>query len=115
MSLNRTAKGRKPQYFKDPATDGLLNIVVKLIAELSVTRDRLDATERLLEQLNIGFSRSDLDRYEESDAAGRERHFQRRDLIARVLQVLVDEVNEAEKPDSFSTLDDLVKELSQTD
>jgi hypothetical protein len=41
--LARTAKGRKPRYFADPATDKLLDMVVKLTAELSVTRDRLDA------------------------------------------------------------------------
>ena len=47
--LHRVAKGKRPLYFHDPATDKLMAIVVSLVGELAVTRDRLDALERLLE------------------------------------------------------------------
>ena len=46
--LARVAKGRKPRYFADPATDKLLWMSLTLMEELSVTRDRLDVVERLL-------------------------------------------------------------------
>lgn len=46
--LARVAKGKKPQYFSDPATDKLLAMTLTLMEELSVTRERLDALERLL-------------------------------------------------------------------
>jgi len=46
--LARAAKGRKPQYFADPATDKLLSMVLALTQELSVARDRIDTLERLL-------------------------------------------------------------------
>ena len=42
MSSPRTAKGKKPGYFADPATDKLLQMVITLAGELSVVRDRLD-------------------------------------------------------------------------
>ncbi len=42
----RTAKGKKPQYFSDPAIDKLLSIVISMAGELSVTRERLDTVQR---------------------------------------------------------------------
>ena len=50
IKLLRTAKGKRPQYFSDPAFDKLLAIVVSLISEVSVVRDRLDTVELLIEK-----------------------------------------------------------------
>ena len=50
VKLRRVAKGGRPQYFADPATDKLLVMVLELAQELSVTRDRLDTVERLLDR-----------------------------------------------------------------
>ena len=47
--IARVAKGKRPRYFADPAVDKLHAIVMSLVGELSATRDRLDALERLLE------------------------------------------------------------------
>jgi hypothetical protein len=51
--LARAAKGRKPQYFADPATDKLLSMVLALTQELSVARDRIDTLERLLDRAGV--------------------------------------------------------------
>jgi len=51
--LARTAKGRKPQYFADPATHTLLSMVLALTQELSVARDRIDTLERLLDRAGV--------------------------------------------------------------
>jgi hypothetical protein len=51
--LARVAKGRKPQYFADPATDKLLSMVLALTQELSVARDRIDTLERLLGRAGV--------------------------------------------------------------
>ena len=48
VALRRTAKGKRPAYFVDPATDKLLSMVLILAQELSVTRERLDSVERLM-------------------------------------------------------------------
>ncbi len=113
MPLNRSAKGRKPQYFEDPATDKLLDMVVKLTAELSVTRDRLDSLVRLMARRNMGITPADLEQFEESTADGQERSDARRQLIAQVLQVIDDEVEEASKPNSPPSLAELRAELDQ--
>ncbi len=51
--LARVAKGRKPRYFSDPATDKLLSMVLALTQELSVARDRIDTLERLLDRAGL--------------------------------------------------------------
>jgi len=69
--LARAAKGRKPQYFADPATDTLLSMVLALTQELSVARDRIDTLERLLDRagvLNAQTVESYLPTHEEASA-----------------------------------------------
>ena len=43
------AKGKRPKYFDDPATDRTMSIVMALVGEVSVLRERLDTVERLLD------------------------------------------------------------------
>ena len=59
----RTAKGKKPQYFSDPAIDKLLSIVISMAGELSVTRERLDTVKRLLAEKKI-LTISEIDHYQ---------------------------------------------------
>ena len=40
--LPRKAKGKRPQYFDDPAVDKLHLMLMAVIEELSVSRDRID-------------------------------------------------------------------------
>lgn len=44
--IPRVARGERPQSFSDPAIDTLLGVVMSLVAELSVTRDRLETLEK---------------------------------------------------------------------
>ena len=78
--LRRTAKGRRPQYFQDPAVDHLHNMILSLVEELSVTRDRADALERLLEQAGV-LNSTQLDEYQADDVAAAERQEKRERYI----------------------------------
>ncbi len=49
IKLPRVAKGPRPMMFEDEANDILLSMNVSLLNELIVTRQRLDAVERVLE------------------------------------------------------------------
>jgi len=92
VKLPRTAKGKKPQYFQDPAIDKLLSMVMTLMQELSVTRDRLDTLERLVEQ-NGGVKQSEIDGFELTDEIMAVRSKTRSAYIARVLKSVQDEVD----------------------
>lgn len=79
------AKGRRPAYFEDPATDRLLSIVMALVGEVSVLRERQDTVERLLETTGA-ITRADIEAYEPDAAAGLERGAASRAYIMRVMR-----------------------------
>ncbi len=79
------AKGKRPAYFDDPATDRLLSITMALAAELSVTRERLDTLERLLDAKGV-VARDEIESYRPDREAGYERGVATREYIARILR-----------------------------
>ena len=81
----KKAKGKRPQYFEDPAIDRLLSIVMALAGEVAVNRERLDTVERLLETKGT-LTRADIGAYKPDRAAGYERGLQHREYIARILR-----------------------------
>ncbi|MCZ8132907.1 MAG: hypothetical protein O9284_16660 [Steroidobacteraceae bacterium] len=93
VKLARVAKGKKPQYFADPAIDKLMWITLTLIGELSVARDRLDAVERLLERKRV-ISVADVDAYEPDAAAEATREARRQAYLDRVLRAVQAELEE---------------------
>ena len=85
--IARISKGKRPQYFSDPATDKLLFMVLTLIGELSVTRDRLDTVERLLEE-NSTLEREKIENYVPSDEISAQREEKRTAYIQRIFRIL---------------------------
>lgn len=79
------AKGKRPKYFEDPATDRTLSIVMALVGEVSVMRERMDTIERLLDA-NGTVSRADIESYTPDRAAGEERGLLTRAYIARIMR-----------------------------
>ena len=87
VRLARIPKGRKPQYFSDPAIDKLLSMTMTLAAELSVARDRIDTLERLIERSGL-FSARDVDDYLPTADVEAAREARRAAYIARVLRAV---------------------------
>ncbi len=81
----KRAKGKRPDYFDDPATDRLMSVALALTAEVSVLRQRLDTVERLLEAGGT-LKRSDIEGYTPDAEAGYERGVETRAYIARVMR-----------------------------
>jgi hypothetical protein len=113
MSRTRSPRGIKPQYFADPATDKLLQIVIALAGELSVTRDRLDLVERLAARRGL-FDAGDVETIELTEAETAEREANRADFIARILRALQQELAEIADPRAKG-FDELVRELGSTE
>ncbi len=106
----RRAKGKRPQYFEDPALDRLYSTVFALAAEVSTLRERQDTVERLLEEKGT-LRREDIERYEPGRAAGEERGQATRAYIARIMRGFQQEVEELQANDQ--PLPDVVERLSQ--
>lgn len=84
----KKAKGKRPVYFDDPQLDKLLAIVMALVGEVSVLRERLDTLERLGEAKGI-FLLSEVEAYQPDDQVAQKRSQWRADYLARVLRVVV--------------------------
>ncbi|MCB2106803.1 MAG: hypothetical protein KDE14_03830 [Rhodobacteraceae bacterium] len=97
IKLPRTAKGKKPVYF-DPVTDKLLSMIMTLMGELSVVRDRLDTVERLAEKAKV-FKIDDIENYEIPDEVNAVRMERRAAYIARVLKTVQDELDSLQQDD----------------
>ena len=107
----RVAKGKKPQYFSDPAVDKLLSITLTLASELSVSRDRLDAVERLLERRGV-LTVADVDRFEPDPQSETLREARRASYLERVLRAVQAELEEVSRPDMPRSAEDVVAAVS---
>lgn len=94
----KRAKGRRPDYFDDPATDRLLSMLLALVGEVSVLRERLDTVERLLEAKGT-LRRVNIEHYVPDRGAGEERGLATKAYIARVMRGLQQEVEAMQNPD----------------
>jgi hypothetical protein len=91
-------KGRRPDFFEDPAVDRLLSLTMAVVGEVAVLRERLDTVERLLEAKGT-ISRADIEAYVPDRTAGDERGTLTKAYIARVMRGFQQEVEAMENPD----------------
>ena len=104
----KRARGRRPAYFDDPAIDRLVSMVMALAGEVAVTRERLDAVERLLDA-HGSLTRADIDAFHPDAAAARERGVATREFVARVLRGVQQDMESLESVDS--SIEDVSRQL----
>lgn len=100
LRANAKPKGKRPPYFEDPALDRTVSILMALVGEVSVLRERLDTIERLLDQKST-ISRADIETYAPDRNAALERGALTREFIARVMRGVqqdLEALKEAEPP-----------------
>ncbi|MFN7553134.1 MAG: hypothetical protein ACK59M_00595 [Pseudomonadota bacterium] len=93
---NAKAKGKRPYFFRDPDVERVLSIAMAIAMEHAVTRQRLDALERLVESKGL-LSRAELDAYAPGPDAEAERTRWMKEYIARVLRIVQQETEAAER------------------
>jgi hypothetical protein len=81
----RIAKGAQPSFFDHPALEAMNGMLVVLLEEVCVLRDRLDTYERL-GAAGIAVTPEAVDAFTPDEAAERAREEQRRQTIRRVLR-----------------------------
>ena len=109
-AANKKAKGKRPEYFDDPEDERILSILMAVVGEVSVLRERIDTVERLLETKGT-ITRGDIESYVPDKDAAYERGLMIREYIFRVMrgpQQMVEELKEAEPP-----LEEVSKELKE--
>lgn len=110
--VGRVAKGKKPQYFSDPAIDKLLWMTLTLMEELSVTRDRLDTVERLLAKKRV-LTRREIDQWKADSAAAAERASRRAAYVDRMMRAVQAELEEQTGAGMPLSADDVVAAVAE--
>ena len=107
---NKKAKGKRPEYFDEPEDERMLSILMAVVGEVSVLRERMDTVERLLDSKGT-ISRDDIESYVPDKQAAYERGAMIREYIYRVMRgphQMVEALKQAEPP-----LEDVSKELKE--
>jgi hypothetical protein len=93
---NAKAKGKRPYFFRDPDVERVLSIAMAIAMEHAVTRQRLDALERLVEAKGLA-TRAELDAWTPGPEAEAERTRWMKEYVARVLRIVQQETEAAER------------------
>jgi hypothetical protein len=87
VRLPSISKGKRPEFYEDPAIDQLFAIVTALTAEVSVAFDRIDTLERLLIRKRT-LSLKQIESFLPDATAEQERTTRRDELLRRVFAVI---------------------------
>lgn len=86
VKLPRVSKGKRPQFFDDPAVDQMMTFLLELMTEVSVLRERMDTVERLLDTKGT-VSRAEIEAYRADAAVEAERTAWRDAYFQRVMRM----------------------------
>lgn len=86
VKLPRVSKGKRPQFFDDPAIDQMMTFFLELMTEVSVLRERMDTVERLLDTKG-SVSRAEIEAYRADAAVEAERTAWRDAYFQRVMRM----------------------------
>ena len=89
IPLLRRSKGKRPTFFRDPALDQLVSMVLELSTELYVVYNRLDTLERILEDQDT-ISHNQLENYKPSNEVMLDRTKRANLLLDRLLRNVSD-------------------------
>ena len=92
----RVPKGERPTFFPDPAVDRLWWVMLAMLGEMSVLRDRLDAHERLAARHGL-YTAADVDEFEPTAEEAQARSAQRNALVERTLRSITVEAEAARR------------------
>jgi hypothetical protein len=112
--ISRTARGKRPVYFEDPAVDKLMSMLLAVVGELSVTRDRLDALERLLEDKSV-LTRAEIDDIRFDDDVVTERDERRAEYLARVMRIVTMELQRADETGATESFTSTLQQMLDDD
>ncbi|WEN14108.1 hypothetical protein PY254_12780 [Rhodanobacter sp. AS-Z3] len=106
------AKGKRPYFFKDPDVERVLSIAMVIAMEHSVTRQRLDALERVMESKGL-LSRAEIEQFHPDAEGEAERGRWMQNYIARVLRIVQQETEALENGSAEPPLADMIEQMRE--
>lgn len=104
------AKGKRPFFLEDKDTERLMTIVMALVQEVSVVRERLDTVERLLDRNEV-VTREAIEEFVPTTSEADERGAWTQEYLTRVLRIMQQE-REALNANDMSS-EDVAEELAK--
>jgi hypothetical protein len=95
-ALPKTFKGKRPDFFDDPAVDRVLAIALAIAGEVSVLRDRVDSIERVAAAKG-SFTKADVEAYEPPQDVAQEREAWRQAYLNRIFHVIRQEIDDLKR------------------
>jgi len=105
------AKGKRPQFLDNADTERLMNVVLALVQEVGVLRQRLDTVERLLEA-GEPVTKANIERFEPTKAEAAERGLWTQEYLNRIFRILQQEREALGANDQYS--EEVAEELAKT-
>lgn len=106
--MKRDSRGKRPQFYQDPALDQMMGMIMVLAGEVSVLADQLDSTHRVLANHSID-AKAEINALVFDDAALQEREARRQAMLERMFYLVRKEASEAAGQETtegyLSTLD----------
>lgn len=102
-------KGKRPDFLGNTNEERMLSMLMALVGEVSVIRERLDTVERLLDAKGT-ISRADIESYAPDLETGKDRNRIIREYLARVMRGLQQELEATANPEP--TIEEIVDELT---
>ena len=86
LNVARYSKGKRPEFYEEPAMDEAMSMIMVLSSELFVLRDRLDTFEAIAANKGL-MLREEIDSFEPSQESAEEREARRQDFFQRLFFV----------------------------
>jgi len=86
VTLPRVSKGKRPQFFDDPAIDQMMTFFIELMTEMAVMRERVDTIERVLDAKG-SVTRADIEDFRADPMVEGERTAWRDSYFRRVMRM----------------------------
>jgi len=113
-SRQRFAKGRRPNFLDSSDSDKLLAMVVALVGEVAVVRDRLDTHERLATIGKVA-TPDEIEAYSPDEAVEDERETWRSAMLDRVFRIISATKEQSDMLDSEADYESLIEQFANDD
>ena len=109
--VKRSIKGRRPQFFQDPAIDQLHGMVMAMATEMAVLYERIDSMERVAAGRGVSL-REELAQYRPDAAAQAEREAWRQRFLARLFYLYREDLDDRMGQENEAQYQDFLKDIS---
>jgi hypothetical protein len=95
----QTARGHRPTFLNDPANDRIIAMLMSLVTEVAVLRDRLDTVEAIAARKGVMLAQ-EIETFEPDPARAAAREAWRQEYLGRILYVFQEETEDLARGDT---------------